>query len=571
MLNSLKVRAKIFLLSFLLIAFLLIVTVMTLFNYKYANDEIHSLYVNNLMPIEIGGDLRTQTRAIHADLYSIILAKDGADITATFDDISKRRETVAEDMSKLRAEMTSETQAAMFADVETALTNWNELLETTLGYLQDGKKDEAYEYFTANISVLESYQTTVRDLNTYNGELADNKTLNNYNLYTKTIVQSIGIIVFIILMAIVITILISNNITKALKVYVAYLKTLATGDFSLTSSDEYTKRKDEIGELALAVHTMQDSVRELLTNAQKEIHVIYDVVGEVNSQFKELNDSVEGVSSTTEELAAGMEETAASTEEMSATSVEITDAVQNITQKSKEGEARAKDIYERAAEAKARIKTSQEIADKLIKNAKENMGQAIASAKVVEEINVLSDAILKITSQTNLLALNASIEAARAGEAGKGFAVVAGEIGSLAEQSQSTVVQIQNVTNEVKAAVESLTKNGKDLLAYVSKEVAEDYVMIGEVSESYSEDAEYLDTLVKDFNEASKNISYSIEEMGKVIEGVTIAANEGATGTTDTAARVGEIMEMSGNVLKLMEQTQESSKKVQEEISKFVV
>ena len=62
---------------------------------------------------------------------------------------------------------------------------------------------------------------------------------------------------------------------------------------------------------------------------------------------------------------------------------------------------------------------------------KTELEQAIVEAKVVEQINVLSESIMDITSQTNLLALNAAIEAARAGEAGKGFSVVAEEMRKL--------------------------------------------------------------------------------------------------------------------------------------------
>lgn len=86
---------------------------------------------------------------------------------------------------------------------------------------------------------------------------------------------------------------------------------------------------------------------------------------------------------------------------------------------------------------------------------------AIEKSKTIEEINILSEAILEITSQTNLLALNAAIEAARAGESGKGFAVVAEEIRKLAEQSSQTVVRIQDTTKEVLKAVEELKKKFK--------------------------------------------------------------------------------------------------------------
>lgn len=365
--------------------------------------------------------------------------------------------------------------------------------------------------------------------------------------------------------------LIAKLISTPIVLASEHLKTISTGDFTNETPRKTMEMKDEIGVLARSIDTMQQSVKEVVIGVIKESQSVTEAVITTAQSINDLTYKIEEVSATTEELSAGMEETAASSEEMSATATEIERAVESIAFKAQQGAEAAGEISKRANELKQNTVYSQKSAQNVYVNTQEKLIKAIEESKSVTQINVLSDAILQITSQTNLLALNAAIEAARAGEAGKGFAVVAEEIRKLAENSKNAVKEIQEITKIVVASVGNLSENSASILEFIDKQVLKDYESMVKIGEQYSKDAELVDNLVTDFSATAEELTASIQEMAKVIEEIAIAANEGAESTTNIAQKSVMVVEKSDEVMKQADVSKESSENLIKMVSKFKV
>ena len=386
------------------------------------------------------------------------------------------------------------------------------------------------------------------------------------NLKTLLVISLITLAISMFL-----SILIGKGISKPLGAVKDYFNIMATGDLTHPIPLHFKKRKDEVGDLIRAVETMQGAMSQLIRNVKNESGSIEGTLSKVNDNVMELSKNIIEISTSTEELAGGMEETAASAEQMAATSQEIERSVNSILSKSQDGKLETDKIGSRAENTKQTVRASQTRAYEILTNSKQNLEYAIEQSKVVNQINVLSDAIMQITEQTNLLALNAAIEAARAGELGKGFAVVANEIRKLAEQSKDTVIKIQGITLEVTNSVENLAKNSRSLLDFVSTDVDSDYKTMLDVAENYSVDAEFVGQLISEFSITAKELSVSIGEVLVTIETVAEAASEGAGKTSDIANRAADISAKSDILIERVADTKESADQLDREIVKFTI
>lgn len=392
---------------------------------------------------------------------------------------------------------------------------------------------------------------------------------SSYESNSRMAIIGIAVVMEVILISVLT--LITVSIVKPLKKSLAHIEEIAQGDFSKEFEQDLLKRKDDFGQLADSLEKMRSEMKELIGEVKSEALEITGMVQEIDTSLQALDDQIENVSATTEELAAGMEETAASSEEMNAMSHEIESAAKSIAERSQDGANEADEIRERAVKIKKDTDENDRHTRSIHEEINESLTKALEDIKVVDQINVLAKSIMDITGQTNLLALNASIEAARAGEAGKGFAVVADEIRVLAEQSKAAVAHIQEVTGNVTAAVENLANDAERLLEFVGNDVVESLGGFAEMANSYNSDAANVDSLVTDFSASSEQLLASINGVMDAISDVSKTATEGATGTTDIAEKVGNVVQEAEAIKQKAETTYHSAEKLQKNVERFIV
>lgn len=453
-------------------------------------------------------------------------------------------------------------------------TQWNKYLEfhKKIAELQGStpKRNELMELRNQAKNIFSDLDKAGTKFVKYTKENLDQQTKLSSSTYSKAQKILIGAITISIIIATALGLLILTSILKPIKILKKDLIKLAQSGGDLTQKIVINS-KDEMGDLANSVNIFISEIRNIISDIIYSTKNTVENVNNITHHINALNGSLDSVNATTQELAASMEETAASTEEVSATTTEISRSVDSMSITAKDGANSSLEISERATSLQEASVTSKANADNIYDDSRKKLQNAIEEAKVVEKINLLSQSILDISSQTNLLALNAAIEAARAGEAGRGFSVVAEEIRKLAEQSNTTVTEIQKITKVVTSSVDNLASGSIEILDFIDTQVKNDYESTIHIGEQYNKDAEFVNNLVNGLDVNTRELTLSIESIMHTMDNIARVTSDGASGTSEISNKVLSISTMAEEVMMEANNAHENSNKLLDIVSKFKV
>ena len=203
---------------------------------------------------------------------------------------------------------------------------------------------------------------------------------------------------------------------------------VASGD--LTQSLQ-VQRRDELGQLQASMHRMTQGLRELIGGIGDGVTQIASAAEELSAVTEQTSAGVNNQKVETDQVATAMNQMTATVHEVARNAEQASEAALMADQQAREGDRVV-------GEAVAQI---ERLASEVI-----NSSEAMNLLKTEsDKIGSVLDVIKSVAQQTNLLALNAAIEAARAGEAGRGFAVVADEVRSLAQRTQQSTEEIEEL------------------------------------------------------------------------------------------------------------------------------
>ena len=562
-LKDYSVKTKVAILSVFLLLTVALVAVVGIYSSHSAKQALDEMYHHNLMTTQYLNDANNRLRSINGNVSYIVqqnFTQENRQIL--LDDIAGNLAGIRHDVEEIQKMEQSDRTKEALSTLDKNLDAADAAVKavSTLGTAPEDKA-EAYNQLSSLTAIGANMQVLTPD-NVFQGKQLFEA--NNIQ-YARTLKIFAAIILISLILGIVMSRIIADNISAPLNTSIDHLNAVATGDLNREIPAALSNRADEIGVVVKALMKMQGFMKQVHEEAEKTDAA----VGELEAMINAMNNETQDMSAVTEEMSAGMEETAASTASMQQVSGHLSEEIQHTVQEMKKSEAYTCEIAVRATELKAKMEQSQEASNRVYGSTKTSVEDAIEAAKVVQEIETLTQAITDVAEQTNLLALNASIEAARAGEQGRGFAVVAGEVGKLAEQSQETAEKIKSLTGQVMSAMEALSKGAFDLLHFIDEDIRKDYEQMDETAVQYKEDAEFFHRTAKGSTKSSEELLSSVRNMNQSMDEIGRATHESADGNTRIAENIVGMAERYADILEKVQGFKEGTERLKNLVTAF--
>jgi len=276
-----------------------------------------------------------------------------------------------------------------------------------------------------------------------------------------------------------------------------------------------------------------------LGKQQQAAERIAAATGQLSSGINEAASAAEELKRSSDQIATGAEEASGAAQESLAAFKQIEVSILRQLQNA--------DLSQAKAEATQTLvgRTSADVAT-MVTNVSVAAQRQLASVDMVAQlekqaasIGDIVKAVARIADQTNLLALNAAIEAARAGKHGKGFAVVADEVRTLAETSEKSAKQIQDLVGQIQQEVKTIAEGISTSAKTVEGEVENGKTITAQL-EQIRIDATDIVKGVREIAVGAEQSKTAAQQALKGSEDIAAAAEEQSAAAEESAKTVEE-------------------------------
>lgn len=378
-----------------------------------------------------------------------------------------------------------------------------------------------------------------------------------------------AIVIFIVLG--IISFLIASKMTRPIVEITNVIKRFSSLNFAESPTTiRISKRKDETGQMARAIGDLREKLVTIVSQIKSQSELLYNASTELDTNASHTTSTVGNVETAVNEIATGATNQASETQKATDDIVNMGNMIEHTNSQVENLINTANLMRESSEEAAATLKELDNINQ-----------QAIASIDVIyEQTNITNISALKIkeattlissiAEETNLLSLNASIEAARAGEAGRGFAVVASQIQKLADQSNESANQIDQIIHALIEDSEKAVKTMDEVKTIMNLQ-SENVHKTGQVFEQVRDGISSSISGVGEIATKTTQLDKARGDVVDVVQNLTAIAQQNAASTEETSASVMEVSNVMQEIMENANRLKEIASILEENMNSFTL
>lgn len=381
----------------------------------------------------------------------------------------------------------------------------------------------------------------------------------------------LAIIIVVFIIASILIVFVCMGIEKGIQHVIDITKKVAEGDLSISKAENSTKlmnQKNEMGNLVNQVMGLRLTIKEMIMYVVDNAKLIHDSAETLGHDSQDTLTTIEQVENAVMEIAKGATSQAGETQRATENVISIGSMIEETNDEVEILHKNSYTIKESGDRAATKLEELSKINTETQNAIEEIYQQTNTTNESAEKIIRAVEAITAIAKQTNLLSLNASIEAARAGEHGKGFAVVASQIQLLAEQSNNSANEVNEI---VKRLIEDSSKavGTMDDVRVIMKKQSEAVEVTGQMVSDVIKGVDASVDSITAIASKTEQMDQARKQVIDIVQGLTAIAQENAASTEETSASVSQVSEIISEVSENAKKLQEISEQLSQKTSKY--